>query len=150
MNATQNDLIDTFGLEIGDALAAASDFQAMTPNNDITDLAAVCGAGTSDIVTESEAAIEKLNALQNDFNSIQDSLKCETMAPIMQGVVYETHCQHLSQDLMWAFIAGLTLSFFGTIMLTLRSSTLRPQIYIVTPNPGASRSEMGDDESFGL
>lgn len=149
-NATPNALVNTFEDLIQDVVSASSDFQAMTPNDDITDLEGVCGAGTSDIVTESNTAIEKLNELQNNFNSVQESMTCETMAPILQGLVYETHCSELTHDLIWAFISGLTVSFFGTVMLTLRSSTLRPQIYIMTPNPGASHSEMGEDDSFGL
>lgn len=126
-----------------------SDFQDLYPDGDITELTAACGATTSTIVTNADTAIEKFNELKAGFESIQGSISCETMAPIMQGAVYENSCNNLSQALLWSFVSGLCVSFFGTIMLTLRSATLRPQIFIVTPNPAASRADLEDDSSFG-
>jgi len=124
----------------------ASNFQEMTPNGDITALQAVCGGSTSNVVTKSNTVIEKLTVMATAFESIQSGMSCGTMAPLLQNALYENGCNSLSKALLWTFISGLFVSVFGTIMLTLRSATKRPQIYIVTPNPAL---RVDSDDSFG-
>jgi len=52
----------------------------------------------------------------------------------------------MSKAFMWTFASGLTLSIFGSIILSLRSATQRPQIYMVQGVQTQSKSN--DDASY--
>ena len=72
---------------------------------------------------------------------IQGSMSCETIAPIIQETVYENSCNKFMSS-----VDVVLHSRFVRFLLwhnnayTIRSATLRSQIFIVTPNPAASRA----------
>lgn len=140
-------MVNSLETNLEGADESLASFQELFPDGDSAVLEAACGGNTADVVTKTNDVRDKLNILQADLGSLGDLMSCGTMAPIMQKALYETSCNSLSRGLLWSFISGLCVATFGTLMLTLRSATQRPQIYIVAPNP-ASRSDLDDDFSF--
>eukprot|EP00551_Chaetoceros_affinis_P001581 CAMPEP_0203636010 /NCGR_PEP_ID=MMETSP0088-20131115/2648_1 /ASSEMBLY_ACC=CAM_ASM_001087 /TAXON_ID=426623 /ORGANISM="Chaetoceros affinis, Strain CCMP159" /LENGTH=378 /DNA_ID=CAMNT_0050490035 /DNA_START=427 /DNA_END=1563 /DNA_ORIENTATION=- len=147
-NVTPSAVINAFETTIDDTYISGSLFQDLAPNGDVSSLDVACVGDASAVMTKSDALMVELETFKNYFESLQKSLSCETMATIMQQALYEKQCQSLSRGLLWLFISGLVVSSFGTIMLSLRSATQRPQIYIVAPNPASRSSD--DASSYGL
>ncbi len=134
---------------IHDVDATVVDFKALTPDDDAAALQSACGAGsTVDLIAQSSITIPQFDKLHSQLEAVYNATSCETMAPLMQQALYENSCSSLSKGLLWTFVSALGVATFGTIMLSLRSATLRPQIYIVAANP-ASRSDLDNDSSFG-
>ena len=139
-----NDFVET----LDEVKTAATDFQGLTPSGDASQLELVCGEdATNDLITKSNAMVTLLDTFKSQLEDLQGSISCETMAPLMQEAAYENGCNSLSKGLLWSFISGLCVATFGTIMFSLRSATLRPQIFIIAGNP-ASRDH-DDESSFG-
>lgn len=135
---------------LDDVSAKADDFQALTPNDDATLLQSICGtAATDDVLGHSKQTIQLLDTFQKELEVLHNSVSCDTMAPIMQKALYENSCHSLSVGLFWSFLSCLCVATFGTVMLSLRSATLRPQIYIVAANPASRSDDIDNDSSFG-
>ncbi len=49
-------------------------------------------------------------------------LSCDNIVPIYTSTMYNTACDYSVSALAWSFSAFLVISFFGMIMITLRSS----------------------------
>lgn len=148
-NLTPSTIVNDFETTLSDALSAGTSFQELAPNGDTSSLDVVCAGDAAGVMTKSNAVMDDLSSLKTNFESYQTSRSCGTMAPIMQQALYEKQCQSLSRGMLWTFIPALIVSSFGTIMISLRSATQRPQIYIVAPNP-LSRSSDDDNSSYGL
>jgi hypothetical protein len=140
------DLLSDYGTLLTSAQDAATKFQSMKDHT--AALAAACGVDNTAITTimiKSTTASNSLTDLQLSFDGLNDSLKCGTLAPPLQKTIYETGCNSLSFGLLLSFIGTLVISVFGTIMITLRSATLRPQIYTIptgTDNMSVSKHEI--------
>jgi len=149
--ATPNTVLNSFSGVIGEADITIASFKALAPNGDTTDLNAACGGGGDAIMTQTATVSDELSSFEAYFDTLYGSVSCETMAPIMQQAVYETSCNNLSVSILWTFVPGLIAAVFGTIMMSLRSATQRPQIYIVAPNPASRDSDLENmsSNSFG-
>merc|ERR1712003_423359 len=67
-------------------------------------------------------AVEGIIDLLLSFDLIQsDILSCETIAPLLQGIVYESACQSIHKNIVWNLASFLAMGFFMLLILTLRS-----------------------------
>lgn len=143
---TPTALVNDLLTNLDAAKIAADNFLALTPNGDATKLQQACGnVITNHILSDSNVVIAKLEIYKTEIETLHTSLSCETMAPLLQKAVYENGCNTMSKGMLWTFVSGLCVAVFGTLMLSLRSATLRPQIYIID---GPSHSDL-DSASFG-
>lgn len=79
-------------------------------------------------------ATEHLNTLQNELLDMKSDVSCEAIAPLVQKSVYELGCGSVFKSIMWAWVSLLGFATWCTLIVTLRTATHRPQIYIVPPN----------------
>jgi len=135
-------------------MPAADDYNTVltTVNNLITDFTslnvaevdAACGVSTQTVFDEATSFKSVLASHASDFEIVYEGLSCESVAPLVQKAVYETSCQSMSKAFLWTWVSGLCLSVFGSIIITLRSATSRPQIYLVSSNGDGGN----DDNSY--
>lgn len=131
--------------EYNATLLEAKTFIDAYTNLDVATMDAQC-TGTPDadsIMTEVKLVSAGLDDLITQYTSVHNSMSCERIAPLVQKSVYEISCNSMSSAFLWVFVSGLLLAVFGSFMISLRSATRRPQIYLV-PSNGKSR----DDDSY--
>ena len=131
-----------------DALTAAQSIAGVFTSFNVAELDAACVGDASTVIASAQALSTKLDSLIADYDKVYDNMSCEAVAPLMQKSVYETSCQSMSKAFMWMFASGLSLSIFGSIILSLRSATQRPQIYMVQGVQTQSKSNDNDDASY--
>lgn len=129
-----------------DALTEAQSIAGVFTSFNLAELDAACDGDASTVMTNAQALSTELNSLIADYGKVYDHMSCESVAPLMQKSVYETSCQSMSKAFLWTFASGLTLSIFGSIILSLRSATQRPQIYMV--QAVQTHSIENDDASY--
>ncbi len=122
---------------------ANSDLELFTAL-DVDELSNACGEDATSTMSNVESFSDDLSKLANDFSKVYDHMSCETVGKLVQKTVYEVSCNSISKGLLWTFISGLCLAAFGTILISLRSATQRPQIYLVSAN----KAELADDDSY--
>ena len=133
-----SDEFDTF---LSDGKRNLAVFMAL----DVDELGVACpGDDAAAIMGQAKAFSTELDELVSDYDKVYDSMSCESIAPLVQKAVYETACGSIPRGLVWTFASGLCLAFFGTILVSLRSATLRPQIYLVQAN----NMQSNDDDSY--
>lgn len=109
---------------------------------DVTELDAACSGDATSVMAKVQTLSTELDGLITDYSDAYDNISCETIAPLMQKAVYEVGCNSVSSSLLWTFASGLCLAIFGTIVLSLRSATQRPEIYLLNT---IEASEDGDN-----
>ena len=110
------------------------DFQAMID---------ACGASNNEgtlVKSKTIAVTLELDAIYHGTEDIFVATNCGTVAYLAQDSLYANGCNSLPNSFMWSFIGLLSTATFCTVLLSLRSATTRPQIYIVPPGP--------DEDSF--
>jgi hypothetical protein len=110
------------------------------------ELQAACGGdpATSTTMAEVESFSTEMGDLVTTFNGVYDHMSCATIAPLVQKSLYEVGCSNSVNSLVWTWVSGLMVAVFGTILISLRSATQRPQIYLVS----ASNVDAQDDDSY--
>jgi len=73
-----------------------------------------------------EVLLVILDALQRTL----DLLACDTIVPIYTNVFYEGTCSYSISAIMWIFSGFLITSFFGLLMITLRSA-FKKTVYVI-------------------
>ena len=68
-----------------------------------------------------------LGALERTLKLAQ----CDTIVPIYKSIVYDGTCSYSLSAVMWVFSGFLIASFFGLVMITLRSS-YKQTIYLLS------------------
>lgn len=63
-----------------------------------------------------------LNTLVKDSILALKLLSCDSIVPIYTNTVYGTSCDYSVKALSWSYSSFLVISFFGMIMITLRSA----------------------------
>jgi len=118
-------------LNINDAMVLGQNFLELLGDggstvcsNDDVEYVTVLTTNTTNLMTD----------LQTQVLSITSDISCEEIAPLLQKSVYQSGCQSLVTDFMLTWLSLLGLATCCTLILTLRSATHRPQIYIVPPN----------------
>lgn len=135
---------DTYDVALTNAMAKSEKFTGF----DEDDLDAACGGGgdASAVLAQARDVTTQLTSLTEDYNTIYDGISCENMATMVQKAVYENSCHSLSKALVWVFASALSVAGFGTILLSLRSATSRPQIYLVPAGQDDNNSYIIDSE----
>lgn len=131
---------DEFHAYIGNAITNLEKFSSL----DRSDLSNECTGNVTATMDKVQSFSVELNSLDSDYSRVYSHLSCESVAPLIQKNVYEISCNSMSKGFLWIFVSGLCLAVFGTIMVSLRSATQRPQIYLVSAN----KDELGDDDSY--
>jgi hypothetical protein len=111
---------------------------------DVNELDAACSGNATTVMAKLQTLSTDLDGLVTDFSNVYDHISCDTIAPLAQKATYEVGCNSISKGLLFTFVSGLCLAVFGTIILSLRSATQRPEIYLLS-NIDASQD---DDNSY--
>lgn len=119
---------DEFNAAVTNATSIIDTFTSL----DVNELDAACSGNATDVVAQVEALSSDLENLVTDFNKVYDHISCDRIAPLVQKAVYELGCNSISKGILMTFISGLCLACFGTIILSLRSATQRPEIYLLS------------------
>ncbi len=133
---------DTYNSLLTSAVTMSEKFTGL----DADELDAACAGDAPTILSEAADVTEQLNTLSADYAAIYDSISCETMATTVQKAVYENSCHTLTKGLIWVFSSALAVAAFGSILLSLRSATSRPQIYLVPAGQDDNNSYIIDDD----
>lgn len=119
-------LIETFERDLAAVDRAASEFLDFTSDTNLTEVVMTCGddSNTKLVAMKDYAtiAVEGIIDLLLSFDLIQsDILSCEAIAPLLQGIVYESACQSIHKNIVWNLASFLAMGFFMLLILTLRS-----------------------------
>ncbi len=134
---------DTYDSLLTSAVTMSDKFTGLN----VDDLDAACAGDAPTILSEAADVTEQLTTLSGDYSAIYDSISCETMATMVQKAVYENSCHSLTKGLIWTFSSTIAVAGFGSILLTLRSATTRPQIYLVPAGQDDNNSYIIDDDA---
>lgn len=94
-----------------------------------------------------------LGTLFKDAVLALNLLSCDNIVPIYTNTAYNTSCEYSIAALSWSFASFLVISFFGMMMITLRSSWHnvkyledKPQYLDPAPPPFVVENGPPDDE----
>ena len=107
------------------------------------ELISACGANANkgNLVRSKTIAVTlELDSLYNIAEDIFIATNCGNVAYLVQDSFYAKGCNALPNSFMWSYIGLFSTAVLGSVLLSLRSATTRPQIYIVPPGP--------DNDSF--
>jgi len=125
------DLIETYDKKLAEAERKGSNFVALSNDGDITELIAVCGSKSTNVIELTTSVLDSISELLSDFHFLKSNMSCKSIAPLMQETIYDSTCQSLITSVVWNFASFFTLAIFTTLILTLRSAIKRPQMYIM-------------------
>eukprot|EP00554_Chaetoceros_debilis_P000208 CAMPEP_0194081380 /NCGR_PEP_ID=MMETSP0149-20130528/7175_1 /TAXON_ID=122233 /ORGANISM="Chaetoceros debilis, Strain MM31A-1" /LENGTH=525 /DNA_ID=CAMNT_0038763289 /DNA_START=130 /DNA_END=1707 /DNA_ORIENTATION=+ len=132
------------------SLTTAKDLDAIFAGFDVNELDGACFGDANVMMATLTKTSAQLSDLATEFGAVYNNISCEHLAPIVQNAVYTNSCHSLSSGFLWTFASALTVAAFGTILLTLRSATSRPQIYLVPAGQSDDNSYIiGDEDSYG-
>jgi hypothetical protein len=135
---------DAYNTALTNAQSSAAVFTAL----DVDALDAACTGNATATMTKADDLSAELSALVIDYNKVYGHMSCDSIAPLAQKAVYENSCNSMSKGILWTFASALSFAVFGTILLSLRSATQRPQIYLVPANTANKSDDVEDDESY--
>lgn len=129
--------------------------QTMIENVTISKLEQICGVvGDFDSMgLYFDRLNENFEELKSTSAQVTDILRCETMNSIYTDAVHNNACTDLPIALMWTFMSLLIVSFFGMMMITLRSAWLdlrekRTRLIDDLPIIAIEKIQDLDDEQF--
>ena len=140
LSAQEN--VQEYGTDIAEAYNSALILEELLEEN-FDALLDSCDASDNEgtlVKSKTIAVTLELDALYHDTEDIFVATNCGTVAYLAQDTLYAKGCNSLPNSFMWSFIGLLSTATFCSILLSLRSATTRPQIYIVPPGP--------DNDSF--
>jgi len=142
------ELVEIFSKNLTDVRAHADEFLSLTEEN-----MAVCSnsdsSGSEFVMALATNVTDRIIALQSLFLALRSNLSCKRIAPLVQKSVYESGCDSLMTSLMWCWVCLLGLATWCTLIVTLRTATHRPQIYIVPANESIDPIDSYDNSYDG-
>jgi len=145
-NASAHSAVQEYGTEIAEAYNNALLLEQLF-DDDFQAVVDACGASDNDgnlVKSKTTAVTLELDSLYHDTEDIFVATNCGTVAYLTQDTLYAKGCNSLPNSFMWSFIGLLSTAIFSTMLLSLRSATTRPQIYIVPPGPGDDSFDQAD------
>jgi hypothetical protein len=73
--------------------------------------------------------LDVLNTLAVAIQRTLDLVRCERIVPIYTSLFYDGTCSYSMNAVIWLFSGLLMISFFGLLMITLRSA-YQPTMYV--------------------
>lgn len=145
-NASAHSAIQEYGTEIAEAYNNALLLEQLF-NDDFQAVVDACGASDNDgnlVKSKTTAVTLELDSLYHHTEDIFVATNCGTVAYLAQDTLYAKGCNSLPNSFMWSFIGLLSTAILSTLLLSLRSATTRPQIYIVPPGPSNDSFDQAD------
>ena len=88
-----------------------------------------CGRNYTELIESIQAVKGTAQFLFRSFFRLLNLIKCDSIVPIYQQVVYTGSCHYSVKAVVWMFSAALITSLSGLLMITFRSA-LYPTLYM--------------------
>jgi hypothetical protein len=118
--------IDNYMNLLNASMTSMNELENMIADATTTQLEQICG-----IVGDFDSVEMYLDRLQENFDEISssaaktaDMLSCESINSIYTDAVHDSACTDFPHAILWAFVSLSIVSFFGMVMITLRSAWL--------------------------
>lgn len=98
-----------------------------------------CGRNYTELVESIQAVERTVQFLLVSFFRLLNLIKCDSIVPIYQQVVYTGSCHYSVKAVIWMFSAALITSLSGLLMITFRSA-LYPTLYMDVYDGGMKES----------